>query len=71
VLANTDAGTYVVTLPIGAQGQSIRIVNTGTSGILLTVAPNGAELLIGVNANFTLFDGESLELVYDTTDGWY
>jgi hypothetical protein len=71
VLANTDGGTYVTTLPVGAQGQSIRVVNTGTSGILLTLAPNGAELLIGVNSNFTLFDGESLELVYDATEGWY
>jgi hypothetical protein len=71
VLANTDAGTFIATLPVGAQGQSLRIVNTGTSGILLTVAPNGAELLFGVSANFTLFDGEALELVYDTTDGWY
>ena len=71
ILANTDAGTYTATLPAGAQGQSLRIVNTGTAGILLTVAPSGAELLLGVNSNFTLFDGESIELVYDTTDGWY
>lgn len=71
VFANTDGGAVTVTLPAGQSRRALRIVNTGTSANQVTVTPAGAELLLGVNSSFTLNDGESLDLVYDSTDGWY
>ena len=65
----TDAAV-TVNLPAGVAGTYYRIANSGTAGFALTLNPNGAELLIGVNSAFTLNDGESLIIVYDATDGW-
>jgi|6_EtaG_2_1085325.scaffolds.fasta_scaffold00140_30 hypothetical protein len=71
VFCDTDGGAFTVTLPVGVDGQTYKIINCGTSTNNLTLAPNGAELLIGVNANLTLADGESLILTYETSEGWY
>jgi len=70
VAGDTDGGAFTVTLPAGIAGTEYRIINTGTSSNNLTIAPNGAELLIGVNSNFILFDGEALLIVYEATEGW-
>lgn len=71
VFANTDSTAYTATLPAGVSGQTFKIINSGSSGNNLTVAPNGSEHLLGVNSSFILFDGETLALTYDTVDGWY
>lgn len=68
---NTDGGGFTYTLPSGVNGGQLRIVNTGTSGNDLTIAPNGSDSLRGSNTNFTLSDGEILSLIYDSQDGWY
>jgi len=70
VFGNTDSAGFTVTLPAGVAGQHYRIVNTGSSGNNLTIAPNGSEHLLGANSNFTLVDGESLIITYNSTDGW-
>jgi len=71
IAADTDGGAFTATLPAGVAGTEYRIANTGTSGNNLTIAPNGAELLIGVNSNFVLLDGEALNVVYEATEGWF
>lgn len=71
IFCNTDGGSFTATLPAGVEGQTFRIINSGTSGGLLTIAPDGAEHLIGVNSSFSFNDGEVLELTYNSTDGWY
>ena len=71
VFCNTDASAWTATLPAGAEGQTLRVINSGSSGNDLTLAPDGAEHLLGANSNFTLRDGESLMLTYNATDGWY
>jgi len=71
VFGNTDGGAFTATLPPGAQGRTFKVINSGSSGNALTLAPDGAEHLIGVNSNFVLNDGETLDLTYDATDGWY
>ncbi len=71
VFMDTDAGPLTNTLPAGVTGADFRIVNTGTSGNNLTIVPNGAELLVGANSNFTLRDGEALLIVYEATEGWF
>ena len=70
VAGDTDGGAFTITLPAGVAGTEYRIANTGTSNNLLTIAPDGAELLLGANSNFILFDGEALHVVYETTEGW-
>ena len=71
IFANTDGGTWTVTLPAGVEGQTFKIINSGSSANNLTVAPDGSEHLIGANSNFTLTDGETLVITYNATDGWY
>jgi len=71
VFANTDSGAFTATLPAGVEGQEFRIINSGTSGLDLTLAPNGAENLIGANSSITISDSESIILNYNATDGWY
>lgn len=71
VFCDTDGGAFTITLPAGVAGTEHRIINTGSSSNNLTIAPDGAELLIGVNANWTLMDGEALAIVYEATEGWF
>ncbi len=71
IFADTDGGAFTVTLPVGVAGTEYRIMNTGTSANNLTITPDGSELLIGVNSSFALGDGESLIIVYETTEGWF
>lgn len=71
VFANTDSAGYIITLPAGAEGRTFKIINSGSSGNTLTLAPSGSEHLIGANANFILADGETLIISFNGTDGWY
>ena len=71
VFCNTDGSAWTATLPAGAEGQTLRVINSGSAGNNLTLAPNGAEHLIGVNSNITLADSEAIDLTYNATDGWY
>ena len=71
VAGDTDGGAFTITLPAGVAGTEYKIANTGTSANDLTIAPDGAELLIGVNDNFTLADGEALNITYEATEGWF
>lgn len=71
IFVDTDSGAVTVNLPAGVDGTHYRIINCGTSGNAITVNPNGAELLLGVNSSYTLLDGQVMELNYETTEGWY
>jgi len=71
IFGNTDSAGYTATLPAGAEGRTFKIINSGSSGNTLTLAPAGSEHLIGVNSSFLLLDGESLDITYNATDGWY
>jgi len=68
---NTDSAAFTVTLPAGAEGLTYKIINSGSSGNNLDIAPNGSDDLIGANSNFVLSDGESLVISFNATDGWY
>ena len=71
VFANTDGAAWTITLPAGAEGQTFRIINSGSSGNTLTVASDGTEHLFGANTDFELIDDESLQITWNATDGWY
>jgi hypothetical protein len=71
IFVDTDGGDIIVNLPVGVVGTRYRIVNTGTSGNSVTLAPNGLELLNGFNASESLEDSESLDINFEATEGWY
>ena len=71
VFCDTDGGAFTVTLPAGVDGTNYRITNTGSSGNAVTLTPDGSELLIGENSNFTLLDGDVLIITNETTEGWW
>lgn len=71
VFADTDGGAITITLPAGVAGTNYRIANTGSSGNSITITPDGSELLLGSNSNFTLLDGEVLIMTYESTEGWW
>ena len=71
IFVNTDAGAITLNLPAGVDGTNYRIINTGSSGNDITVAPNGSELLTGANASKTMSDGTVIILTYETTSGWW
>lgn len=71
VFCDTDSAGFTATLPVGVDGQRIKVINCGTSGNTLTLAPNGTELLQGANSSVGLTDGQTLDLTYEATEGWY
>jgi hypothetical protein len=71
IFVDTDSAAITVNLIAGVQGQKYRIVNVGSSANDVTVSPDGSELLLGANSDFTLGDGEALIIAYDSTEGWF
>lgn len=70
---NTDGGNITANLPAGIEGTRYKIINSGTSGNTLTVTPNGTEQLFGGGAGVSsnLSDGQSIDIHYNSVDGWY
>lgn len=69
IFMNTDNEVLTVTLPIGREGQTFKIINSGNNQLIIT--PNGTEDLLGSNTTFTLISAETMILTYNSTDGWY
>lgn len=71
IFVDTDGGDIIVNLPEGVEGTCYRIINVGNSGNEIVLTPFGLELLNGINSSESLIDGESLDLIYQSTEGWY
>lgn len=71
LFCDTDGGAITANLPVGYKGRYLRLTNVGSGGNDVTVSPNGADLLFGVNANYLLTDGETIDIVYESTEGWW
>jgi hypothetical protein len=71
IFVDTDGGAITVNLPAGVDGRTYKIVNTGSSGNAVTLTPNGAELLLGLNLSATMLDGDALIITYETAEGWW
>jgi len=69
--ADTDGGAITILLRPGVNEERLTVKNCGTAGNDVTLTPNGAEMLFGVNGNEVMVDGEVLDLQYETTEGWY
>ncbi len=71
IFCDTDSGSFVLTLPAGVNGTYYRIINTGSSGKVLTITPNGSENILGLNSSISLLDGNVLIIVFETTEHWW
>jgi hypothetical protein len=72
IYCDTDGGGFTATLPAGVVGTTYRIINVGSTSNDLTLAVNGTDKLSGVaSGTETIADGESIELTYETTEGWW
>ena len=71
VMIDTDLVPIVTNLPAGAEGQTHKIINCGTTGNNVTINPNGLDLLNAINGPETLYNAESLDISYDPTEGWF
>ena len=71
IFVDTDGGAITINLPAGIDGKRYRIINSGSAGNDITIAPNGAELLTGTNASRTLSDRSVIILTYEPTEGWW
>lgn len=70
LFGDTDGGSINFSLPAGQNALDYRISNAGTSGNDLTLIPNGTDKLVGNNESFAIMDGETLDLIYEPTEGW-
>ncbi|MCP5008963.1 MAG: hypothetical protein GY942_03180 [Aestuariibacter sp.] len=70
VFCNTDSAAWTATLPAGVEGQTFKIINTGTSGNTLTIDGDSSENVMGA-ATQDVADGEVIDLTYNATDGWW
>lgn len=71
IMVDTDSIDITINLPAGVDGQTYKIVNCGTSGNVITINPDGLDLLNGFNSHEILYDFESLELTYNHAEGWF
>ncbi len=71
VFCPTNGGAFTITLPPLVDGTEYVIINTGSIGRDVTVAPDGTDDLFGVNSSDTVSDGEVLVIRAETTEGWW
>lgn len=73
IFANTNNQADVsANLPAGVEGRRVRITNTGTTDAgKVYVVPNGSENLFGDNTAFEMIEAETIEIYFNTTDGWW
>ena len=71
IFVDTDSLAITVNLPAGVNGTVYKIVNCGSAGNAVTITPNGTEKLFGSNTSEILYDGETIEISYETTEGWW
>ena len=73
IFCDTDGGAITANLLAGVNGTYYRITNTGSSGLNLTLTPDGAELLKGSNSSTIIADGSTIIIVYEASgpEGWW
>jgi hypothetical protein len=71
IFADTDDGAVNVLFRPGVNETRLTIKNCGISGNNVTCTPSGTEFLFGVNLPAVLTDAQTLDLQYETTEGWY
>lgn len=70
---DTDGGVIEVDLPVGVDGRTLKLINVGSGANDLTVDPDAAESIFGAAAGVpaTVTDGNSIEVTFEPTEGWW
>jgi hypothetical protein len=68
MFCDTDGGAITILLPAGINGTNYYIYNTGILDV--SVTPNGADLIDGINAD-KVFSKGVIALTYEDTEGWW
>ena len=73
IFCDTDGGAIEVDLPVGDDGYHYKIINCGSSGNDLDVDPYDDESLFGAAAGVpsTVTDGNSIDIHFNSTEGWW
>lgn len=67
---DTDLGDILVVLNKGVDGRTYRMTNVGTSGNKANINPIFGEKLFGA-ADENLYNGETLDMTFETEEGWW
>ena len=71
IFADSTSAIFNITLPVGSQGDTIRILDVATSFATnnVSLVPNGTETIMGVNTPFALdVDDREYKVIYTGTD---
>ena len=71
IFCDTDGGAIALTLPVGIEGQTYRIINCGSSGNDVTVSGDTATELVRNAASQTVSDFEIMILTFNETEYWW
>ena len=69
LVCDTDGGAIVVNYPVGVNSANVRVGNAGAADNDVTLNGNGSETIQGESSQ-TLFDGETLDSIFQTTEFW-
>jgi len=70
IFCNTDVQPITIQLPEGIEGNTYRIINAGSSGSNVTIAPFLGETIFNESSQF-LVDAEVLDIAFNESKGWY
>lgn len=70
VYCDTDSNNINITLPALINKTQYIIYNCGSSGNVVTLIPDGTDLLLGENSNYDIYDGGDEQLTAEATEGW-
>jgi hypothetical protein len=71
IFCDTTNNDIDAQLPAGVSGEVHKIINTGLTGNVVEIFPDGVELLNGFNESEILYNSENLSLQYEPSEGWY
>lgn len=70
LVCNTNSGSIIVNYPPGTANSKVRVSNSGTSNNNVSLVGDGTDLIKGESTQ-TLYDDETLNSVFDITEGWF
>lgn len=67
---DTDFGDVLIILNKGVDGRTYRMTNVGSSGNKAEIVPIFGETLFG-STDENLYDAETLDMTFETEEGWW
>ena len=67
---DTTAGDVAMVLNAGVDGRTYRMTSVGTAGNKATITPAGGQTIYGA-ASENLYDAETLDMAFESVQGWW